>query len=103
ARAAPERRRSAPAAEIGLDDREQQLLQHELEALGRKEAVVQHFNGQRLAELADAGGDRLALLRKGPALDAVEYGGEAAVQPFARDVEDERTLGARAAVRLARI
>jgi hypothetical protein len=39
-----------PAGKIGLDDREQQLLQHELEPLGREEAVVQDFDRERLAE-----------------------------------------------------
>ena len=103
ARAAPQRRRGAPAGEIGLDDREQQLLQHELEALRGKEAVVQHFDRQRLGELADARRDGLALLREGLALHAVEHRREGLVQPFARDMEDQRALRPRVAMALAGI
>jgi len=90
ARAAPQRRGGAPAREIGLDDREQQLLEHELEALRGEEAVVQHFHGERIGELPDARRDRLALLREGLALDAVERGREGFVQPLARDMEHQR-------------
>ena len=58
----PRQRRAArlAARDVGLHDREHQLLQHELEPLVRQELVVQHLDRQRVGELPDARRDLLA-------------------------------------------
>ena len=55
------------ARDIGLHDREHQLLQHEFQPLVGQELVVQHLDGQRVGELADARRDRLARRAERPA------------------------------------
>ena len=67
-RATAARRRGA--REVGLDDRQHELLQHELQPLGGEEAVVHHFDGERLGERADARRHDFATLGERAALAA---------------------------------
>ena len=76
----------AAAREVGLDDGQQQLLQHEVEALGRDEAVVQHFDRERVGEAPDARGDGLVRLGKG-LRGGIEHRREAGAQPVGGRVQ----------------
>src|SRR5207248_3059870 len=89
ARAAPQARLRAAPGEIGLDDGKEQLLQHELQALGRQGPVILHFHRQRVCELADARGDGLRRLHERVALVGLEHGREAGAQPLAPCVQRE--------------
>jgi hypothetical protein len=100
---APQRRSRAPAREIGLDDRQQQFLQHELQPLGGEEAVVQHLDREGLGELLDAGRDGLARLREGPRVLGGEDRREALAQPGAGGVQHQDPRGIERDVDLARI
>src|SRR5207302_1051179 len=92
-RAAPQVRRGAPLGEVGLDDQEHQLLQHEFQALGGQEPVVQHLDREGLGEPSDARRDLLAQQRERSRVLRPEHRRKAGMQPAPRSVEHERARG----------
>ena len=77
------RRRGMAAREIGLDDRKQQLLQHEIQALGGHEAIVQYFDGERVGETRMRGVIGSRGCEKGRIVAAEHRGKLALSQPVA--------------------